>query len=73
MPRKWSKAVPEDNSPVPHGEIGPDQPTTADLYRMIEQRFDKSDGELDELPDEMREIRQRLAGLEHKLSSHVSP
>ena len=36
MLRKQSKAVPEGNVPVPHqDEFGADQPTTADLYRMV--------------------------------------
>ena len=43
MPRKKGKAVPEGNGPVPHrDEFGSDQPTTADLYRMIIERFDRS-------------------------------
>ena len=78
MPRKWSKAVSEGNNPVPHqDEIGPDQPTVAALYRMIKERFDKldrnlermmryfdqQDKRLDELTEKMREARQRLAGL----------
>ena len=44
MLRKKSKAVPEGNGPVPHqDEFGSDQSTMADLYRMIEERFDRSD------------------------------
>ena len=50
MPRKRSKAVPEGSGPVPHhDEFGSDQPTMADLYRMIEERFDKSDRNLDKM------------------------
>ena len=79
MPRKWIKAVPEGNGPVPHhDEVGPDQPTMVDLYRMIKERFDRSDSnmdkmtslfgrsdrKLDELTEKMRATRQRLAGLE---------
>ena len=64
MPRNWSTVVPEGNGPVCHDEVGPDQPTLADLYRMIEELFDKSDRGLDELADEMRATQQRLAGLE---------
>ena len=66
MPRKWSKAAPEGNSHVPHDEVGPDQPTMVDLYQMIEELFHKSDRELDELAEEMRGTRQRLAGLKQK-------
>ena len=36
-----------------------------DVYRIIEELFDKSDGKMDELADEMREIEQRVASLEH--------
>ena len=64
MPRNRSTAVPEGNSLIRHDEIGPDQPMLADIYRMIEEVFDKSDRKLDELADEMRATKQRLAGLE---------
>ena len=66
MPRKWSKAVPEGNGPVPHhDEVGPDQPTMADLYRMIEEIFDKSGRKLDKLEEKTRETNRRLARLQH--------
>ena len=66
MPRNWSKAVPESNGPVPQKEeFGSDQPTLADVYRMIEKLFDKSDRIMDEHADGMRETKQRLASLEH--------
>ena len=69
MSRKWSKAVPEGNSPVPyHNEFGSREHTMAGLYRMIKERFDKSDRNMervkshfDELAENMRETRQRLA------------
>ena len=65
MPRNWSTAVPDGNCPVSqHDEFGPDQPTLADLYRMVEEPFDKSDRKLDGLADEIRVITQRSAGLE---------
>ena len=58
-------AVPEGNCPVPQqDELGPDQPALADLYRMSEELFDTSDRKLNELADEMKAIKQRLAGLE---------
>ena len=42
MPRKWSKAVPEGNDLVPrHDEFGSDEPTIVDLYRMLEESFDR--------------------------------
>ena len=65
MPRKWSKAVPKGNSPVPRDE-GPDQSTMADLYRVIEELLEQSNRKLDELTKEMRGIRQRLVGLEQE-------
>ena len=64
MPWNWSTAVPEGNGPSRHDELRPDKPTLADLYQMIEKLFDKSDRKMDELADEMRATRQRLAGLE---------
>ena len=64
MPRKESEAVPESNGPVPHqDELGSGQPRMVDVYRMIEELLDKSDRKLDELADEMRGKRQRLASL----------
>ena len=54
MPRKWSEAVPEGNSPIPHDEVGSDPPTMADLYRIIEERFDTSDRKLNELTEKIR-------------------
>ena len=63
MPRKWSKAVPDGNGPVSHDEVGLDQPTMANLYGMVKERFNKSDRKLDELTKEMRGTRQRLGGL----------
>ena len=78
MPRKWSKAVPEGNGPVPHQEeFGPDQPTLADVYRLfkerldrqlklLEGRFDQHNEKLDELMEDTRESRQRSASLEQE-------
>ena len=47
MPRKWSKAVPEGNGPVPDDEVGSGQPTIADLYRIIKERSEESDRKLE--------------------------
>ena len=63
MPRMWSKAVPEGDGPVPHDEVGPNQPSMADLYRMIEALLDRSDRKLDELTETMRAKGQRSTGL----------
>ena len=65
MLRNWSKAVPEGNGTVPQQEeFGSDQPTLADVYRMIEELFDKSSRKMDELAEEMRETDQRFTSLE---------
>ena len=65
MPRNWSEAVPEGNDPVPHQEeFGSDQPTPADVYRMIEELFDKPDRKLDELTENLKSVNQRVASLE---------
>ena len=69
MPRNWSKAVPEGNGPIPHqDEFGPDQPTSADVYRRFEEMFDRQLNQMksyfDEFTEKMRETRQRSASLE---------
>ena len=79
MPRNWSKAVPEGNGPTPQQEeFESGQPTLADMYRVMKERFDQSDKywdsmkshfdqqekTLDELMEMTRGISQRLAGLE---------
>ena len=70
MPRKQDKAVPEGNDPVPqHDEVGPDQPTSADIHRLFEERLDRQLNQIkshfDEHTEKMRETRQRSAGFEH--------
>ena len=66
MPRNWSKAVPGGNGPVPQKEeqSGPDQPTLADVFRFFEESFDRKLKIMDELADELRATKQRLAGME---------
>ncbi|CAN0038774.1 unnamed protein product, partial [Ascophyllum nodosum] len=66
MPRNWSEAVPEGSGPVPQQEEfgGDDQPTLADVYRMIEELFDKSGRKLDELTENLRVTDQRVASLD---------
>ena len=65
MPRNWSKAIPEGNGPVPQREkFGSDQPTLADVYRIIEELSDKSDRKLDELTENLKRANQRVASLE---------
>ena len=79
MLRKKSKAVPEGNGPVPHqDEFRSDQPTMADLYRMVNERFDQSDRylhrmkshfkqqdtKLDELTENLKRANQRVVSLE---------
>ena len=75
MPRKESEAVPEGYGSVPQQEeFGSDQPTLADVYRLFEESFERQlkimtsrfeqQERLNELTDEMRGTRQRLASPE---------
>ena len=76
MPRKESKVVPEGNGSVPQQEeFGSGQPTLADVYRMTEELFGKSDRYLDsikrhfdqqekKLDEFMEMVDQRVASLE---------
>ena len=42
MPRKEGEAVPEGTGgPVPRREFGPDQPTLVDLYRLLNEGFER--------------------------------
>ena len=78
-PRNWSKAVPEGNDPTPQQkEFGSGQPTLADVYRVMKERFDQSDKywdsvkshfhqqerKLDELMEMTRRANQHVASLE---------
>ena len=68
--RNWSKAVPEGNGLVhQQEELGSDQPTLADAYRLFDEifvrqlklmksHFDK----LDALTEKIRATKHRLAG-----------
>ena len=61
-PRNRSKAAPEGNGPVPHhDELGTDQCTLADIYRLFAERLDRQLNEMkshfDELKEKMRETR----------------
>ena len=68
MPRNWSNALPEGNGPVPQPELGADQPTLADIYRLCGERLDtqlnRIKSHLDELSEKMIKTRQRSASLE---------
>ena len=70
MPRKQGKAISESNGPVPyHDEFGSREPMMADLYRMFEKQFDRTDKNLErmsELTGMLKVINKRLAGLEHE-------
>ena len=66
IPRTKSKAVPEGNGPFPHDEYGSCEPTTADIYPLLKERFDKTDKHLKKLTGEMKRTNQRLAGLQHQ-------
>ena len=74
MPRNWSEAVPVGSGSVRHDEAGPDKPTLADLYLMIEEKikrqlnimeshFDQQHETLNELMGSTRGTRQRSANL----------
>ena len=61
MPRKESKAVPEGNGPVSQQEeIGPGQPTLADVYRMFKERFDQSDRYWDSMKSHFDQQKKKL-------------
>ena len=54
MPRKESEAVLEGNGPVPQQEeIGYGEPTLADVYRLLEERFDQQQERMDSFFDAM--------------------
>ena len=77
MPRNRSETVSEGNGLVPHhNQIGPDQPTLADVYRLFEEiidrqlnlmksHFDQLDKKMDGLMETTRGTNQRLVGLLH--------
>ena len=72
MPRKESEAVPEGDSPVPkQEEFGSGEPTLADVYRLFEEKYKKTDSyfdrwnrKLDEISNEMRVMDQHVTSLE---------
>ena len=73
MPRKWSKAVPEGNGPVPqYEEFGSNQPILADLYRLFEEIFGRQLKMIDELV-EMKATDQLQQTSSKLLGSHVLP
>ena len=65
MPRKESEAGPKGNGPVPQQEeFGSGQPTLANVYRMVEERFDKSECRPEKLTNDLTSMNQRVASLE---------
>ena len=67
MVRNRSKVVPVGNGPIiHHDKFVSDQPTMADLYQMIIERFDEPYKQFDKLTENMRVTNQRFASLEHK-------
>ena len=59
MPRNESEAVPEGNGSVPQqGDFGSGQPTLVDVYRKIEEVWDRKMDEITRL------LKQHLASLE---------
>ena len=69
MSRKDGEAVPVGNVPVPQQEeLGHDQPTLEEVYRIIKEVFEKWDKIIDkmrEYTEEWRSMNQRLTRLEH--------
>ena len=49
-----------------HDKFGSDQLTMVDLYRMVVERFDRSDKQFDELMENIRVTNHCSAGLEHE-------
>ena len=70
MPRKWSKAVPKGNGPVPyHDQLGSREPTMVDLKKMFEVKIDRMDKDLERMSKRtgmLRATNQRSAGLPHE-------
>ena len=73
MPRKDCEAVLEGNCPIPQQEeFGSGEPTSADVYRLCVERFDRMDSysdrwnkKLDEISDEMKKMDKNVTRLEH--------
>ena len=65
MPQTESKTVPEGNSPFPnHHEFGSGEPTMAELYRLLKERFAGTNTHCWEtFAGIMKRINQHLAGL----------
>ena len=64
--RTNSKAVSENNGPVPHDESWFSEPTIADIHRLLKQGLDQMDKHLRTLTAEMKRTNQRLAGVQHQ-------
>ena len=55
MPWKGSEAVPQGNGPVlQQEEFGSNQPTLADIYRMVKEPFNQSNRKLNELSENLK-------------------
>ena len=59
MTRKESEAVPEGIGP-PRQKIGPDQPTLADLYRLLKEGFERERKENESLLDKMDVLSRKM-------------
>ena len=64
MPRKERKAVLEgnDGSVPQQEELGSDQPTLADVYRMFKERLDQSDKYWYSMRSQLDEQMKKLDG-----------
>ena len=58
MPRKQARLSPRAMAPIPKMNLGLINPRWPTYYRMIEERFDRSDTKLDKL---MEKTRDKLA------------
>ena len=57
MPRKESEAITEGNGPVPQQEeLGSGEPTLADVYQLLEERFDRQQKIMDSCFDRQEKM-----------------
>ena len=69
MPRKESEAVPESNGPIiQQEEFGSGQPTMEDVYRVMEEAFDRWDRKLDEISNKMEEYIEERRSIDQRLT-----
>ena len=73
MPRKENRAVPEGNDHVPQQEeFGSGQPTLADVYRMMEELFNKLHRYLDSIKRYFDQQEKKLDGFMEMVDQRVA-